>query len=143
MTWTSERVKDLREHWKAGLSMADIASELGGFERTPDKGRSAICGMVKRLRDKAARSGNEDEVRFWTRGMGKGPRKKKGAGKSSAAAARRPRVKVTHENVAPARLTCDNEPIWKGGAFAGLLRSRDNPDGLSLSELEALSKSYT
>ncbi|HEY4524894.1 MAG TPA: GcrA family cell cycle regulator [Candidatus Paceibacterota bacterium] len=70
--WNDERVRLLRVHWAAGLSAADIADEMGGFEHCADKGRCSIGAKVMRLRKAAEKRRDADEVKFWTRGSGTG-----------------------------------------------------------------------
>lgn len=47
--WTDERVGSLKSLWESGLSAAQIAGELGGFDRCQDRGRSAVLGKIHRL----------------------------------------------------------------------------------------------
>src|SRR5580700_3480057 len=43
MTWTEERVENLKKLWGEGLSASQIAAELGGITR------NAVIGKVHRL----------------------------------------------------------------------------------------------
>ena len=43
MTWTDERVEQLKKLWSDGLSASQIAAELGGITR------NAVIGKVHRL----------------------------------------------------------------------------------------------
>src|SRR5246127_3490779 len=43
MTWTDERVENLKKLWGEGLSASQIAAELGGITR------NAVIGKVHRL----------------------------------------------------------------------------------------------
>lgn len=49
MSWTDERVELLTKLWADGLSGAQCAAQLGGFENCQDGGRCAVLGKVDRL----------------------------------------------------------------------------------------------
>ncbi len=48
--WSEERVELLKKLWNEGLSASQIASRLGNFSHTADRGRSAVIGKVHRLK---------------------------------------------------------------------------------------------
>ena len=50
--WTDERENLLIELVAMRLSASKIAARLSGFQHYPDKGRSAVCGKIDRLRKK-------------------------------------------------------------------------------------------
>ena len=47
--WTDARVELLKALWADGLSAAQCAAQLGGFDHCSDGGRSAVIGKVHRL----------------------------------------------------------------------------------------------
>lgn len=49
MSWTDEREATLRKLHADGMSFSLIAAQLGGFEHTDDKGRSACIGKANRI----------------------------------------------------------------------------------------------
>lgn len=48
--WSEEREELLKKLVSLGLSASLIAARLGGFEGSPDRGRSAVCGKIDRMR---------------------------------------------------------------------------------------------
>ncbi len=48
-SWDDGRIADLRRLWDAGLSAAQVAAALGGFDHCHDGGRSAVIGKIHRL----------------------------------------------------------------------------------------------
>ena len=47
--WTPERVEKLKELFKFRMTARNIAHALGGFEDSPNEGRSAVIGKIDRL----------------------------------------------------------------------------------------------
>lgn len=48
--WSEYREELLKNLVATGLSASQIAARLGGFEGSPDGGRSAVCGKIDRMR---------------------------------------------------------------------------------------------
>lgn len=49
LTWSDDRVEQLKKLWEGGLSASQIAAEMGGWGTSPDKGRNAVLGKAHRL----------------------------------------------------------------------------------------------
>lgn len=49
MKWTDERVEQLKKLVNENLSASQIATALGGFEDSPDRGKNAVIGKTRRL----------------------------------------------------------------------------------------------
>lgn len=48
-SWTAERIELLKRLWGDGNSASEIGRCMGGFDHTPDHGRSAVIGKAHRL----------------------------------------------------------------------------------------------
>ena len=49
MTWTDERIEDLKRYWDRGLSCSQIATRLGGVTRNAVIGKVSRLGLAPRM----------------------------------------------------------------------------------------------
>ena len=53
MSWTHERIEELKKLWEAGYTASNIAAELGGITRNAVIGKAHRLGLSGRMKSKS------------------------------------------------------------------------------------------
>jgi len=53
MSWTHERIEELKKLWEAGYTASNIATEIGGITRNAVIGKAHRLGLSGRMKSKS------------------------------------------------------------------------------------------